>query len=331
MRAACVRACVIVIAHSLINLLPHLVVTLATTYSDVKSLNILIGREDTAKIADFGTSRLFGRQPTQGRQKTKEGGAAATTGSDTVFLEVADEFNWTQMTSMPQQSDAQTQRQQQRTLGGTQTVACGTLAYMANECLEAYLVGRQLEMLTLKVDVFAFGLVLWEIHTRGELWRGVGGGIKIAKHIVAGGRPEFPTMATTNSLQLESKQATTSAAATTAAAAAARSLAALAVQCWADTPTSRPSFASIVPTLEAMVAALALGTPGNRSQGVGEMTMDQQPGDVTEGEFEVEVAQAETMQELGREDTINPALPWADMGVEEATSHSLPPPGRLLD
>jgi len=99
--------------------------------------------------------------------------------------------------------------------------ACGTPAYTAPEVLRN-------ERYTEKVDVFSFGIVMWELVTREEPHHGVPPFQIVFSVGTQGVRPAIP-----DSCLLEIRE--------------------LIEDCWTESPDERPSFENIVQRLETMV------------------------------------------------------------------------------
>ncbi|GLI71292.1 hypothetical protein VaNZ11_016413 [Volvox africanus] len=115
----------------------------------------------------------------------------------------------------------------------------GTTAFMAPELL---LHGR----VSKASDVYSFGILMWELYTCGEAFKGVPKALLGAK-VVEGLRLDFPPEVPPP-------------------------YARLAQQCWADDPESRPSFDRVVRELSLMRAALHGEAPPAPVQPLGSVT-----------------------------------------------------------
>jgi sterile alpha motif and leucine zipper-containing kinase AZK len=101
----------------------------------------------------------------------------------------------------------------------------GTLQWMPPEVM----LGSQ--EFTTKLDIFAFGVILWEVATRKRPWRGVPTAT-ICQSVVAGQRPPIPPLAWNKPFtQLVEK-------------------------CWAQDRATRPEFAKIVKMLEKLTVPI---------------------------------------------------------------------------
>eukprot|EP00842_Homolaphlyctis_polyrhiza_P005979 jgi/Hompol1/6382/HPOL_000766-RA len=128
----------------------------AILHKDLKSLNLLVADDGTIKVADFG---------------------------------IAMEMTATNIAAVKQRSKAKSEAKRSsndlaQSKGGDDGMAGhgGTLQWMAPELL----VGREPRP-SLKTDVFAFGVILWEITTRRKPWQGVNSRV-ISESVVSGSR-----------------------------------------------------------------------------------------------------------------------------------------------
>lgn len=110
------------------------------------------------------------------------------------------------------------------------TAQCGTFHWMAPELIASF-------SYTEKVDVFSFGIDLWELWTRSTPYAGMTA-MQIAYAVVQGGmRPPVPPDCPAP-------------------------YAALMTDCWAASAADRPTFAVVVDRLVAMTPALCAAAPG---------------------------------------------------------------------
>ncbi|KAJ3193803.1 hypothetical protein HK101_004067 [Irineochytrium annulatum] len=157
-------------------------------HQDLKSLNLLVAADWTCKVADFGIAKA--RQENPAERAMAEGLAAEAAAED----------------------EAKPESEEEGPLAG------GTIQWMPPEQLKGS------TATTTKMDVFAFGVILWEVGMRRRPWRGVP--IRtICDSVIAGRRLAYPP---TWDEQYQK----------------------LVECCWSQDPGVRPPFAKIVKILE---------------------------------------------------------------------------------
>ncbi|KAG2501064.1 hypothetical protein HYH03_000883 [Edaphochlamys debaryana] len=118
-----------------------------------------------------------------------------------------------------------------RTLMSTRNAHAGTPAYMAPEQFEGRPVGE-------KVDVYAFGVTLWECLTGEQPWAELQNPMQVI--FVVGVQCQRPPLPPTTPPDL----------------------AALIAACWADDPAARPAFVEVIGALRGLLAAAEAGRLG---------------------------------------------------------------------
>jgi len=123
------------------------------------------------------------------------------------------------------------------------TTECGTVAYMAPELLEHIKMTKHftyatenLVLYTKSVDVYSFGLILWELCTEQLLYEDFDDLRDIREYVLNGGRPHIPSYIL-------------------------GTYAGLMKDCWSQSPLHRPDFLEIVRRLHLM-----LGISRNKSE-----------------------------------------------------------------
>ncbi|KAJ3106999.1 hypothetical protein HDU96_008039 [Phlyctochytrium bullatum] len=146
-------------------------------HQDLKSLNLLVAEDFSVKVSDFGIAR------DKERNWLKEILGSETTAFDddphattTGFRSGTGEGNQTQQQLLMMGFPALPKKASQG----------GTLQWMAPEHLN----GRDAPTTT-KSDVYAFGVILWEVATRKKPWKSVPFK-KIVESVVRGERPPVP-------------------------------------------------------------------------------------------------------------------------------------------
>ncbi|KAJ1563711.1 hypothetical protein HK405_001053, partial [Cladochytrium tenue] len=189
-------------------------------HMDLKSLNLLVAEDWTCKVADFGVARGIGPAPASRLVELLRGWRAPAAGAA---------------------ADPQQQQQQQPDAAAAAVAAAGahhgTVHWMAPEVLvevsaaaTATAAGSpppapaQSAAATTKADVFAFGVIMWEVATRSRPWLGVP--LRdVRDAVVAGHRLPLPsTSVADNDAKWPSD------------------LVALMHDCWAQSPSERPEF-----------------------------------------------------------------------------------------
>jgi serine/threonine protein kinase len=164
-------------------------------HRDLKTHNLLVSERWIVKVGDFGTSRI--------RAAAEES-----------------------------QAHAQQQQQQQRThapLVAHGTLGVGSLVYRAPELL------RGERDYTAAIDVYSFGVILWELATRGAPFAELADQFAITAAVLAGQRPPV-------------------------ADGGPREYRALMVRCWDERADRRPSFADVEEAIAGIEAAQATGS-----------------------------------------------------------------------
>ncbi|KAI8926237.1 kinase-like domain-containing protein [Entophlyctis helioformis] len=149
-------------------------------HQDLKSLNLLVADDWTVKVADFGIaleltpanlaarSRSIANHRSRNKLSEDDGGGGGGGGGGPI-KSAGDLSNTNGLGTNNKEMDG----------GGGHG---GTLQWMAPELLT----GRPV-MPSSKIDVFAFGVILWEVATRKKPWRGVNTRV-ITESILAGSR-----------------------------------------------------------------------------------------------------------------------------------------------
>eukprot|EP00041_Stephanoeca_diplocostata_P028783 m.832182 g.832182 ORF g.832182 m.832182 type:complete len:1540 (+) comp23434_c1_seq2:167-4786(+) len=177
-------------------------------HRDLKSDNCLVDENLRVKVADFGASRLLDIQTTRRASMTKETKLKARASG------ALDESNQSSTGSVSSVS---------------MTQGVGTPLWMAPELVE------EVEEYGGEVDVYSYGIVLWEVLTRATPWeleipcQGIAAAAAIRKAVSSGQRPTVPK---TPDLPTE--------------------YVSLMRECWTGDPAKRPDFAKIVDVLEAI-------------------------------------------------------------------------------
>ena len=166
-------------------------------HRDLKSPNVLVSDSYTAKVADFGTARLLS--------------------INTFSTPVVDA---SELRKMNQQQPMTTQ--------------LGTPRWTAPEIILGFMDGQA--CYTEAVDIYSFGMILWELTTFQFPFEGLNFVSEIYDAISAGNRPSIPPACHHRPMGWDE----------------------LMTSCWAQSPCDRPTAASVVSQLEAIVARLTL-------------------------------------------------------------------------
>eukprot|EP00299_Pterocystis_sp_00344_P010669 c4830_g1_i1.p1 GENE.c4830_g1_i1~~c4830_g1_i1.p1 ORF type:complete len:899 (-),score=231.49 c4830_g1_i1:91-2415(-) len=184
-------------------------------HRDLKSGNVLCEKGGRCKIADFGLARLVTnvQNRTDKREPAKKGwGSQAGSNGNNISTETA--------YSQPQSISAHTSSS-----GYTVTHGEGTPPWMAPEIAT----GRpQRIQINSKVDVYAYGVLLWEIMTCRQPWGDMDKDM-IYEQVIQGNRPEITP---------EDRVGVPS------------GFERLLAQCWDGTPSVRPEFKDIIVRLD---------------------------------------------------------------------------------
>eukprot|EP00041_Stephanoeca_diplocostata_P020282 m.451574 g.451574 ORF g.451574 m.451574 type:complete len:192 (-) comp21528_c0_seq16:124-699(-) len=128
-------------------------------HRDLKSDNCLVAKDFQVKVGDFGESKL--------------------TGGRSVEVQMTEDASGMETTSFASDN--------------IHTRGIGTPLWMAPELL-----GNTGDVYSEKIDVYSFGIVMWELATRKTPWKGEikASGIRfmseLRKRVVDGERPSFP-------------------------------------------------------------------------------------------------------------------------------------------
>jgi len=185
-------------------------------HRDINSRNILVHEVSPdvliAKVCDFGIARKVQKRPIR---------------TYTSFQEVQRQENYVSRSKLSVSNAGYH-------MDDSLTGGCGTVSHMPPELIKNIEFGILEHKMRSKyaeydysVDVFAFGIVLWEILTRSDVYPNLRTRKSVQQFVLNGNRPEIPDFCP-------------------------RPLARLMTRCWDTTPSSRPSFLDIVIQLEAM-------------------------------------------------------------------------------
>ena len=178
-------------------------------HRDIKTDNVLLDDKGRAKLGDFGTGRAIWQQ--------KKGASAKLEWRDRLFGPDA-----------------------------IMTAATGTPMYMAPELLAAHFERRESHIpMSFKTDIYAFGIVMWELHTCRIPYDNIPSTASILREIMGGTRPEV-----TDSEKQGQKGA----------------FADIFERCWAGVAADRPDISSVLHDIsDAARQAQEKRIPGSRS------------------------------------------------------------------
>eukprot|EP00055_Hartaetosiga_balthica_P017599 m.119435 g.119435 ORF g.119435 m.119435 type:complete len:1357 (+) comp9357_c1_seq2:161-4231(+) len=138
--------------------------SLGVVHRDLKSGNVLVTKRFVAKITDFGSmsgklGELSNNETAEGnekqsKQKTPSSSSNKNRNEDSDIDRALTDTMESKLNTLQYCPNTAT-----RTVGVTMTTGVGTPLYMAPEVIDA-----MNKRLTLKTDVFSFGILMWEVH-----------------------------------------------------------------------------------------------------------------------------------------------------------------------
>eukprot|EP00037_Helgoeca_nana_P031308 m.398176 g.398176 ORF g.398176 m.398176 type:complete len:1112 (+) comp28369_c0_seq2:30-3365(+) len=204
------------IARQLAEGMAHLH-SIPIVHRDFKSANVLLGNDMCAKVADFGTGRMFRTRQPRVIVSSFTGVVRSTSVPDTA-VDLIDDAKGATAAAPLGLVDAH----------GTMTKAVGTLLWQAPEMF------RGDRNYGSAVDVYSYGIVCWELCTRQTPWDELGRDVpyiellnRLMHALQTGRRPALPPL-----LAHEHPEITQ-----------------VMRSCWAGDPGDRPRFADVAKTL----------------------------------------------------------------------------------
>lgn len=158
-------------------------------HRDLKSANLLVAKDFTVKVTDFGTSGLAENDEPE-RIASSDVAQAISSGASPLYAGDIPDVQRSLLTA-----DCFIKKTRGWD-GEEKDEIVGTTEWMAPELHMALMNIQDRPQVTHAIDVYAFGIVMWEVATRslpyGDMDPGPGGS-KIRHHVMDGGRPSVPS------------------------------------------------------------------------------------------------------------------------------------------